>query len=519
VTHLCVPIFVTDLAQAKRDIAAAAEAGADMVELRLDRLKDFGIVPEVVRESILPVIATDRPTWEGGHSDADDAERMTLLMVAGCEGAKYIDIELQAVKSHEAVFRKLRGGDDPREINLILSFHDFSGRPAKLYNIVKEMDSLPADIDKLVWTARTIRDNAEVFELIAHRQRPMIALCMGEAGLMSRVLAKKFGGFLTFASLDSKSVTAPGQVSINDLKNLYRWDAINEKTKVFGVVANPVAHSMSPAIHNAAFDATSFDGVYLPMLVDGSYESFKAFMETFAPIESLHLSGLSVTIPHKGNALRYLKEKGAEIEDLAQLIGAVNTIAISQNGPNPILRGWNTDYAAIVDSITDKLGIKRENLSKLRVGVIGAGGTGRTAVAALAHFGAIVMVSNRTHDRAAALAAEFNGRRGIVAAISTDDLCRRDLDVVINTTSVGMHPNIEANPAPDLKMTKNMVIFDTVYNPAQTKFLQLAEAAGARTIGGIEMFVRQATSQFTIWTGIPAPREIMHEVVVARLKS
>src|SRR5206468_10159700 len=214
----------------------------------------------------------------------------------------------------------------------------------------------PAGIKKIVWMARSVRDNLEAFELLRDRQKPMIALCMGEVGLISRVLAKKFGGFLTFASLRDESATAPGQVTIADMKRLYRWDAIGAATKVYGVVASPVMHSMSPAIHNAGFDAVGHDGVYLPMLVNPGYESFKAFMESFLTFEPLHLSGLSITLPHKENALRYLKEKGAEVEALAERIGAVNTIVIPsiENRKSKIenLRGFNTDYAAILDTIT-----------------------------------------------------------------------------------------------------------------------------------------------------------------------
>jgi 3-dehydroquinate dehydratase/shikimate dehydrogenase len=183
---------------------------------------------------------------------------------------------------------------------------------------------------------------------------------MGEAGLISRVLTKKFGGFLTFASLRDESATAPGQVTIHDMKQLYRWDAIGPATKVYGVVASPVMHSMSPAIHNAGFDAVGHEGVYLPMLVNPRYESFKAFIESFLAFEPLDLAGLSITLPHKENALRYLKEKGAEVEPLAEQIGAVNTIIIARSARGLRLNGINTDYAAILDSITNKLNITRQ---------------------------------------------------------------------------------------------------------------------------------------------------------------
>src|SRR5207253_9106840 len=203
--------------------------------------------------------------------------------------------------------------------------------PDRLYNILEQLNQSQARIVKIVWLARSIRDNIEAFEILQNRQKPTIALCMGEAGLISRVLAKKFGGFLTFASLRDESATAPGQITIHDMKGLYRWDAITPSTKVYGVVAHPVMHSMSPAIHNAGFNAVGHEGVYLPMLVNPGYESFKAFMESFLAFEGLDLSGLSVTIPHKENALRYLQEKGADLDPLAVRIGAVNTIAIERD--------------------------------------------------------------------------------------------------------------------------------------------------------------------------------------------
>jgi 3-dehydroquinate dehydratase/shikimate dehydrogenase len=523
-THLCVSIFVRDAAQAKRDIAIAAEAGADMVELRIDAIADSSHIQQIIEQAVIPCIVTCRPTWEGGQSTLATAERLEMLHSAAANDAACVDLELKTYNEVETqstneiqTFFEL-----PRDsrCGVIVSSHDFAGRPSRLLNIVSELNNSKADIAKIVWTARSIRDNIEAFEVLQTRQKPTIALCMGEAGLISRVLANKFGAFLTFASLDKSNGTAAGQVPIADMKNLFRWDAIGPQTKVYGVVAQPVAHSMSPALHNAGFEHVGHDGVYLPLLVEGSYESFKAFMETFLAFEPLHLSGLSVTLPHKENALRYLQEKDAEVEVLAGRIGALNTIIIDRDaGGKPALRGINTDYAAILDSITDKMGITREKLADYRVGVIGAGGTGRTAVAALAHYGATVVVYNRTKEKADALATEFNGKSGQVVSARLEKLCDSCCHIFINTTNVGMHPNVNESPLGDQppQFTGETVAFDTIYNPLKTKFLQQAEAAGARTIAGIEMFIRQAAAQFTAWTHQPAPTEIFRQILTRRL--
>ncbi len=511
-TYLCVPIFVRDASQVRRDIASAAEAGADLVELRIDGFD--GDARPLIETSILPVIVTDRAENEGGHGASSDRERVDRVCALS-DVAKWIDVEI------EAFFRLKEPPIAELESKLILSAHDFKGRPERMYTLVNMLTA--GHVSKIVWMARSIRDNIEAFEILQHRRKPTIALCMGEAGLISRVLAKKFGAFLTFASLRDESATAPGQVTIHDMKRLYRWDAINPNTKVYGVVAQPVMHSMSPAIHNAAFERVGHDGVYLPMLVNAGYESFKAFMESFLAFEPLQLSGLSITLPHKENALKYLKEKGAEVEELAERIGAVNTIVIDRDSGRLRLSGQNTDYAAILDSITDKLGITREQLKDYRVAVIGAGGTGRTAVAALAHYGATVVVYNRTFERAEELAKEFNGQSGKVVAARMGKLCdpgAPGLQIYINTTSVGMHPKVDESPLGDdpPKFLSDTVVFDTIYNPMKTKLLQHAEQAGAKTIGGVEMFVRQAAAQFEAWTGKPAPRDLMRQTIEARLQ-
>jgi 3-dehydroquinate dehydratase/shikimate dehydrogenase len=522
VTYLCVPIFVNDFAQARRDIALAAEAGADMVELRVDRHGarfKAGFINILIGTCALPCIVTCRPESEGGRSSLPDSTRLGSLRSAVAAKAAYVDVELE-------VFRRAR--QDVPEGPLVLSFHDFKGRPDLLYNLIAEMNDARVGVNKIVWLARTIRDNLEAFEILKTRQKPTIAFCMGEAGLISRVLCKKFGAFLTFASLSPKDATAPGQLSIHDMKRLYRWDAIGPATKVYGVVGSPIMHSMSPAIHNASFEAVGHDGVYLPMLVNPGYESFKAFMESFLHFDGLDLSGLSITIPHKESALRYLKEKNAQVDPLAERIGAVNTIAITpspstlgEGGGEGTLHGLNTDYSAILDTIITALGITREQLADYRIAVIGAGGTGRTAVAALAHCGATVVIYNRTFERAEALAREFNGQTGQVVAARLEKLCDSCCQIYINTTSVGMHPNLGASPLGDRlpKFTPDSLVFDTIYNPIETSLLRQARDAGAKAVGGIEMFLRQAAGQFQAWTAAPAPLGVMRRVLIGRLSA
>ena len=504
-TLLCVAIFVTDLAQARRDIRLAANAGADLVELRIDTFTEPDPLRQLVHDCLLPAIVTCRAIWEGGRCTLPDADRIKLLESACGGRTHYLDIELEVAR---------RGGDLPVGAPLIVSYHKFDAPPARLHNIILEMNQRPGHVNKVAFMARSIRDNLMVFELLQQRQKPTIALCMGEAGLISRILAKKFGALLTFASLEEHSATASGQIPIHQFKNLYRWDKIGPNTKIYGVVASPVKHSMSPAIHNAAFDAVGHDGLYLPFLVEGTYESFKAFMEEFVNFPGLNLSGLSITLPHKEHALRYLRDKNATIEPLAQTIGAVNTIVIDSNNGAPTLRGYNTDYAAILDSITDCLKITRQQLAGKRIAILGAGGTGRTATAALAHYHADVTVYNRTLDRAQSLAKEFG-----VTAAPLENLPASHHEIYLNTTSIGMHPNTDPSPFGDTPptLTPQTVVFDAVYNPPVTHLLQQARLAGALTISGVEMFVRQAARQFELWTNEPAPIDLMRQVVLAKL--
>ncbi len=519
-TYLTVPITVSSLDQALADSAKAAERGADLVEFRIDQFTDDPhAVTELVQRSALPCIITCRPTWEGGAYDGDEQTRISVLEHAGLGTRKpaYIDVELKAYESSANLRQKVGlVVDDPQraretDTGLILSSHDFETRPDDLLRRLKAMADAPAcRVTKLAWRARSLRDNLEVFELIGQQVKPTIALCMGEYGLASRVLAKKFGALLTFAALDDDSGTAPGQPTVEQIKRLYRWDAINSETRVFGVIGHPVGHSMSPPIHNAAFDATGADAVYLPLPIPPEYEHFKATVSTWLAMGSLHFGGASVTIPHKENLIRFAEESGGEVEDLAKRIGAANTLTVREDGSIYVS---NTDYAAALDAVCDGLGIERDGLAGKRVVVIGAGGVGRAVVAGFTAYGAQVTVYDLVAERSQALAEQFGAE-----AAPLDELSASEADVYLNCSPIGMHPKEDATPMPHNEhLGPGVVVFDSIYNPLQTKLLKDAKSAGCVTIPGTEMFVRQAAAQFEQWTGKPAPLEVFRQVLEARL--
>jgi 3-dehydroquinate dehydratase/shikimate dehydrogenase len=329
---------------------------------------------------------------------------------------------------------------------------------------------------------------------------------MGEAGVLSRILAAKFAAFGTFASLSVGAESAPGQPTLAELTGLYRFRGIAEATAVFGVIGCPVAHSMSPAIHNAAFAATGLDAVYVPLLVQRGDASFRRFLDAVQARPWLGWRGLSVTIPHKQSALAYVGP--ARCDELAGRIGAVNTITIGSDG---LLRGDNTDYGGALDALCGGMGIAREGLAGRRVAVLGAGGVARALVAALAHYRAEVTLYNRTVARAEKLADEFSCR-----AAGLDALHALNAEIVVNCTSVGMHPDVARSPLDSIPACVR-VVFDTVYNPVDTLLLRQARATGCTCVSGLDMFVNQAVAQFETWTGKTAPREVMRDVVIRRL--
>lgn len=539
-TLLCVPILAPDAPTALREAQAAKDAGADLVEFRIDDLfhgyespTDEQAVAHLIDHSPLPCIVTCRSSAEGGHYDGPDDARISLYQRLGTAMGvtippRYIDVELSTYQRSANIQQKVHlavGYPDERrdlQTSLILSTHEFKGRPADLSRRILAMRSIPAaKVLKIAYLARSLRDNLELFDILADRDRPTIALAMGEPGLMSRILAPKFGGFLTFASLRPTTTTAPGQPTLFELLHTYRFRSINKDTAVYGVVGHPVSHSLSPHIHNAGFEALNLNAVYLPLPIAPGYESFKASILELIHYTPLNLRGLSVTLPHKENLVRLAQEQGWQLDETSTATGAANTLAIDRDTTGAItrIRTLNTDARALVSTLESETG----PVTGKRIAIYGAGGVGKSAAISLAAAGASITIFNRAYDRAAALAESLDlVSRAQITADDVANLARSRFDAYINCTPVGMKdgPAPAASPLPiaDIaRLAPGAIVMDTIYNPLETTLLRNARESGLRPIFGLPMFIAQAAAQFSQWTGHPAPAQLFDRIAREQL--
>ena len=510
-----------DLVTPALERAAAARAdGADLVEWRIDLLAMMpgadGAIARLVRDSPLPCILTVRSEAEGGAFDGSPIEAVRVLAAAVRCGhpPRFIDAEARMLQDAHAgpeLHAALATLDDGARPSLIVSMHDHAGRPASLWSSLERMWADRAcSVAKVAWTARTLRDNLEAFDVLASRQGPTIALCMGEQGVLSRVMGAKFGAFLTFARLDDEQGTAPGQPTVRELVDRYRVKGITRHTRVYGIVGWPVSHSRGPIVHNAWFGQLGLDARYLPLPVGPSWESFKASMSELVDHPALDLAGASVTLPHKEHLVRFVRERGGHVDAIAARIGAANTLLVEPGGA---VSCTNTDAPAAVDALCEGMGIERAALREKRVAVLGAGGVARAVAAGLADEGARVVVFNRNEDRARAMCEDlmrgthddgngcgpFEGR--IVAGRASEIGCGC-FHAFVNCTPVGMAggPEPDGIPLPDeVPLDGSVTVMDTVYAPRETPLLRVARSRGARTVDGWSMFTKQAERQSRLW--------------------
>jgi 3-dehydroquinate dehydratase/shikimate dehydrogenase len=502
---------------AVEDAGPAGGAGADLIELRLDTV-DRPDVAGALQGRRRPVLVTCRAVWEGGHFKGSEDERQRILREALEAGAEYVDIEWKA----RGVEQWLRPADRPR---VVLSFHDFENMPADLSGVVREMRATGSGVVKVAARAKALRDLLALLDVgRAHAagggdgsagapsgQRTVL-IAMGMSGVASRILAAHFRSCWTYAG----AAVAPGQIDASRLLHEFRFRSLTPRTQVYAVVGQPIAHSISPAMHNAAFAAEGIDAVYIPCEA-ADIDDF------FALAEALPIAGASVTAPFKLDAY----ERSEAMDDDVKQVGAANTLRRHASG-----RGWesrNTDVAGFMAPLHARL-----TLSGARAAILGTGGAARAVAVGLGAAGAIVTVHARNTAAGAEVAALANGAvrswggpsdtlglGGEVDARETADRAA-SWDLLVNTTPIGTFPAVTETPVESLARVpagqlKGRVAYDLVYNPRPTRLLREAAAAGCVTFDGLDMLVEQAARQFEWWTGRKPSTEVMRKAAERRL--
>jgi 3-dehydroquinate dehydratase/shikimate dehydrogenase len=459
------------------------------LEFRLDYLPRPALALPKIKQfaeyhSHIFALGTCRRVAAGGKFRGSIASQLDILAKASASGCQLVDLELQsAAHCKPEQLRRLRS-----RAALILSHHDYRATK-NLEQTLEKMVAISADFYKIVSTATTLYDNVLMMKFLEKNsgQHSLVGVCMGEQGIISRVLGVRAGSVFTFAAVSEDEKTAPGQVTAQELRSTYRIEQVDAATRVYGVAGDPVAQSLSPAIMNAALRRETVNGVYLALHA-------KTLKDLRACVRDIPIHGLSVTMPYKTAILPYLDNTDSHTTK----IGACNTVVRAQDGN---LYGFNTDSAGVVRPLEQRITIEGA-----RILVLGAGGAARAAIYGLKERGAEVYVLNRTFAPAQKLARSARAR-----TLKRADLKKLSFDVIINATPVGMG-NSQESPLNQDEI-KAHYIFEMIYDPPETRLMKLAKAAGAEVIPGVEMFVHQAARQFEIWTGKPAPWDDMLRVV------
>jgi 3-dehydroquinate dehydratase/shikimate dehydrogenase len=464
------------------------EQGAKLVELRLDYIRGEVNVRRLIANRPSPVVVSCRRDRDGGKFAGSEQQRLMILRTAIAEGVEYVDLE-------EDVAPQIpRFGKTKR----IISLHDFRKTPDDLEAIHRRLAGLDADVVKIATMANRPHDNLRMLRLVRDSKIPTVGTCMGDTGIPTRILGGKYGAPFTFATFHHERVLAPGQLSFQQMTEVYHYDDINRDTEVYGVVADPVGHSLSPLIHNAAFRHLKLNKVYVPFRVPK--EDLARFMDDAAELD---IKGLSVTIPHKEAVLEHL----TDMDEAVTGIGAANTVLF--RGRQRL--GYNTDCQSAMDSLEEAMGGARRQEAPFKgktVLVLGAGGVGRAIAFGLVRRGASVVLTDGDADRATQLADRLRCR-------SVDWAIRMGImaDMVVNCTPIGMHPNVDETPLTRLHLRPAMVVFDAVYNPENTLLIKEARQRGCKVVTGVDMFARQAALQFKLFTGLDGPADLMRDVL------
>jgi 3-dehydroquinate dehydratase / shikimate dehydrogenase len=494
--NICAVVAGRDARAMRKQLESALGARSRVIELRLDWLgneREMGRFLRVLASHLGPnrpsrratLIATCRRRVAGGNFRGSIASQLTYLAEAVRAGCEWYDLEIETIRLCPRELLDALLGEGHR----LASAHFFHGMPRNLPAVCRELLRTRSAAIKLAARCDSLADGRKLLSL-ARRKPNVVAIPMGDVALPLRVLALREGSALSYAPVETP--TAPGQVSLEEMKNLYRAERLDRRTGVYGIVGNPVTHSLSPAMQNAAFETSRINSVYVRFPV----RDLGDFVRAIVP---MGIRGFSVTLPHKQAILRHLDG----CDRLAAAIGAVNTVVVRGGGR---LYGYNTDYVGVLGALEPRIPLRGA-----RVLVLGAGGAARAVAFALAWSGAFVSICARRASRGRQLAQAVDGE-----AIEREGIRRRFFDVIVNATPVGMYPQVSESPleARDLNCR---LVFDTIYRPRATKLLEIAARRRIGTVSGFEMFVAQGAAQFEIWTGRRAPVQVMRRAALRGL--
>jgi 3-dehydroquinate dehydratase/shikimate dehydrogenase len=469
---LCVTVAAANTAELRQ--RRDAVQSADLIELRLDSVADPDVAGALSGRRT-PVIVTCRAAWEGGSFAGSEPERKAILAAALHQGAEYVDIEFKAGFDDLIALRRGRG--------IVISSHDFDGVPVDLHERVRAMRRTGAEVVKAAVTARSLKDNLALLPLREAGSRSVL-LAMGDAGVPSRVLAARFGSWWTYAG----DAHAPGQVRLEKMVDVFRFREITDTTAIYGVVGSPLTHSISPAMHNAAFRAVTADAVYVP-LTASSADDFLAFAN------ALDVRGASITIPYKVD----LFARADDVDALSRKVGAINTLR--RRGGS--WEGRNTDVSGFLAPLAARV------TPGMRAAVLGSGGAARGVATALASIGARVAIYGRSAAKAEDVARVAGGTAALLPPPPGS------WDLLVNTTPLGTVPKTDETPFRGV--FDGRIVYDLVYNPMRTRLLKEAAAAGCETIGGLDMLVAQAEDQSEWWLERRPPAGIMRRAALEAL--
>ncbi len=491
-TKIAAVIAAGTAAEAERQARAAFRRGADLVEFRFDALRRATLADVRTLAAALGPrsIATLRTRGQGGFHGSDPATRHALLQEICRQPFRYADVELTSDAIHLEDYAKLarsRGKD------LIVSHHfDRPSPPGEVADVL-EACLAQGTVGKVAVPCETVEQAVGLVD-VAHRQKKsrFVLIGMGAAGVITRILVEDLGQEIQYAA--GHRATASGQLDLEDAVRLRSKDAL-----ILGLLGHPLAHSISPQVHEAALAALHLSGIYVPFDLESS--SVEPFLRD---AERLRIRGLNVTIPYKETVAGLLDDLDAD----AEAIGAVNTVVLRDGWT----KGHNTDVYGFRVSLRS-LGLRMGSRSAL---VLGAGGAAKAVVHVLLREGASVQLANRTPDRAKALAASSDDP---VDVLAIEDLNGAGpWDLLVNATPVGTNGGDAAPVVGDAVLRKARFVYDLVYNPPDTPLLQAARRLGIKGTSGLDMLLYQAGKSFELWTGHEAPLAEMRKAAEEALR-